>query len=205
MVLGATCALGQNTFTNPLLPSGPDPWVEYHDGMYYYMNSTPKNLTLWKTRNMADLKSAPKKVVWNPPATGPYSHDIWAPEIHFLQGKWYIYFRRRRRKTTVASHLGDRKLLGRPIRRRMDFQGQVSDASDKWAIDASVFEDRGKLYYDLVGMGRRRKRHPEHIHRAYEKSVDRGERRVHGFPSRNIRGKKWAISDGIEDETIRLT
>ena len=83
------------TFTNPLLPTGPDPWVEYRDGFYYYMNTTGKNLTVWKTRNMADLASpdkTEKKVVWTPPASGPYSHDIWAPEIHFLQGKWYIYF-----------------------------------------------------------------------------------------------------------------
>ena len=80
------------TFHNPLLPTGPDPWVEYKDGFYYYMNTTEKNLTLWKTRNMADLKSADKKVIWIPPASGPYSHDIWAPEIHFLEGKWYIYF-----------------------------------------------------------------------------------------------------------------
>jgi GH43 family beta-xylosidase len=80
------------TFTNPLLPVGPDPWVEYKDGFYYYMNTTATNLTLWKTRSMADLKSAEKKVVWTPPASGPYSRDIWAPEIHFLDGKWYIYF-----------------------------------------------------------------------------------------------------------------
>src|SRR5919204_4754702 len=80
------------TLTNPLLPVGPDPWVEYKDGVYYYMNTTIKNLTLWKTRSMADLKTAPKKVLWTPPASGPYSHDIWAPEIHYLQGKWYIYF-----------------------------------------------------------------------------------------------------------------
>ena len=58
LFFGVACALGQNTFTNPLLPSGPDPWVEYHDGTYYYMNTTTKNLTLWKTRNMADLKFA---------------------------------------------------------------------------------------------------------------------------------------------------
>ena len=80
------------SLTNPLLPVGPDPWVEYKDGFYYYMNTTINNLTLWKTRSMADLASAPKKIVWIPPATGPYSHDIWAPEIHFLEGKWYIYF-----------------------------------------------------------------------------------------------------------------
>jgi hypothetical protein len=76
---------------NPLLPSGPDPWVEYKDGYYYFMRTTATNLTIWKTRSMAELGSAEQKVVWTPPSTGPYSHDIWAPEIHFLRERWYIY------------------------------------------------------------------------------------------------------------------
>src|SRR5690348_13240502 len=80
------------TFTNPLLPTGPDPWVIYKDGFYYYMNTTGMNLTIWKTRSIADLKTAEKKVVWRPPASGPYSHEVWAPELHFLDAKWYIYF-----------------------------------------------------------------------------------------------------------------
>ncbi|HEV7217239.1 MAG TPA: hypothetical protein VGN39_00090 [Terriglobales bacterium] len=42
------------------------------DGVYYYMNTTGTNLTLWRTRNMAELKSAEKKVVWTPPSSGPY-------------------------------------------------------------------------------------------------------------------------------------
>src|SRR2546430_6698135 len=92
LVAAAFAATAQTTFTNPLLPTGPDPWVEYKDGWYYYMNTTVNNLTVWKTRNIADLKSAQKKNVWTPPATVPYSHDIYAPEIHFLRGKWYIYF-----------------------------------------------------------------------------------------------------------------
>ena len=33
---------------NPLLPSGPDPWVIVKDGVYYYMNTTGSNLTIWK-------------------------------------------------------------------------------------------------------------------------------------------------------------
>ena len=62
------------------------------NGFYYYMNTTGSNLTIWKTRSMAELASAEKKVVWRPPANGPYSRDVWAPELHFLRGKWYIYF-----------------------------------------------------------------------------------------------------------------
>ncbi len=81
-----------STFQNPLLPSGPDPWVISRDGFYYYMNTTGNNLTIWKTRDITDLKEAEKKVVWTPLAVGPYSKNVWAPELHFLRGKWYIYF-----------------------------------------------------------------------------------------------------------------
>src|SRR5215470_9670020 len=70
------------TFTNPLLPTGPDPWVIAKDGYYYYMNTVGDNLTIWKTRSLPQLKNAEKKVVWRPPASGPYSHEIWAPELH---------------------------------------------------------------------------------------------------------------------------
>ena len=144
-----TLVLGQEnnaTFTNPLLPSGPDPWVEYKDGFYYYMNTTGTNLTVWKTRNIADLKSAEKRVVWTPPATGPYSHDIWAPEIHFLRGKWYIYFAGDAEKNSSHRIWVVENSSPDPLAGEWTFKSKVTDASDKWAIDASVFEDQGKLY-----------------------------------------------------------
>src|SRR5947207_11562035 len=92
ILLFASLAAAQSTFTNPLLPSGPDPWVEYHDGVYYYMNTTATNLTLWKTRNLADFKYAEKDAVWTDAAAGPDSHDILPPEIDFLAGTWYNHF-----------------------------------------------------------------------------------------------------------------
>jgi GH43 family beta-xylosidase len=134
------------TFTNPLLPTGPDPWVIYKDGFYYYTNTTATNLTLWKTRNLADLATAEKKVVWIPPTTGPYSHDLWAPEIHFIQGKWYIYFaadaenNQTHRIWVVENSSPD------PMQGEWTLKGKVAAPSDRWAIDASVFDDRGKLY-----------------------------------------------------------
>jgi len=139
-------ARDNSTFTNPLLPTGPDPWVEYKDGVYYYMNTTGTNLTVWKTRSMADLKSAPKKIVWTPPATGPYSHDIWAPEIHFLDGKWYIYFAADAGTNDSHRNWVIQNSSPDPFEGEWVFKGKVSDATDKWAIDPSVFENEGKLY-----------------------------------------------------------
>lgn len=137
----------QSTFTNPLLDSGPDPWVTSRDGWYYYMNTTAVNLTVRKTRDITDLRNAESKVVWNPPANGPYSKDIWAPEIHFVNGKWYIYFaaddhsdNRTHRIYAIENASAD------PLSGEWTFKGKVSDPTDKWAIDPTVFDNNGQLY-----------------------------------------------------------
>jgi GH43 family beta-xylosidase len=153
LCLGLLCvgAAAQNqpsasTFTNPILDSGPDPAVIYRGGYYYYMNSTGVNLTIWKSRDITDLRHAEKKVVWVPPSSGADSHELWAPELHFLQGKWYIYF---------AADYGDNKThrlfviensSTDPLDGQWTMKGQVKDATNKWAIDPSVFENRGTLY-----------------------------------------------------------
>src|SRR6188768_4043385 len=139
-------ASAQKTFTNPLLPSGPDPWSIYKDGYYYYMNSTGNNLTIRKTKNIAYLSSAEKKVVWTPPETGEYSKELWAPEIHFLQNKWYIYFaadsgNNNDHRMYVLENASADPLLGEWV-----MKGKLTTPEDKWAIDGSVMEHKGKLY-----------------------------------------------------------
>jgi GH43 family beta-xylosidase len=131
---------------NPLLPSGADPWVTSKDGFYYYMNTTGNNLTVWKTRHIANLNAAEKKVVWTPPSSGPYSHDIWAPELHYLQDRWYIYFaadagtNKSHRLWVLENSSPD------PLQGDWTMKGKLADASDKWAIDGSVFKHQGTLY-----------------------------------------------------------
>lgn len=31
-------------------------------------------------------------MVWSPPAFGPDSRSLWAPELHLIEGRWYIYY-----------------------------------------------------------------------------------------------------------------
>lgn len=134
------------TFHNPVLPSGPDPWVTSANGFYYYMNTTGRDLTLRRTRDITDLAHAEVKTVWVAPKTGPYSQDIWAPELHRLDGKWYIYFaaddgqNENHRIYVIENSASD------PLEGDWTFRGKVTDATDHWAIDASVFEDRGSKY-----------------------------------------------------------
>ena len=146
LVAVSYCTYSQKTFTNPLLPSGPDPWAVYKDGYYYYMHTTGHNLMVWKTKNIANLSTAEKKVVWTPPKTGPYSKEIWAPEIHFLQNKWYIYF-----SADSGNNIGHRVWVLEnaspdPLQGEWVLKGKLATADDKWAIDGSVMEYKGKLY-----------------------------------------------------------
>jgi GH43 family beta-xylosidase len=140
---GVVAQGGGATFTNPLLEHGPDPWVIAQDGWYYYMNSMGKNITIWKTRDMTDLRDAGKTVVWTAPEKGPMSHDIWAPELHRFDGKWYLYFaadggKNEGHRVYVLENEAADPTVGTWV-----MKGKVGDETNRWAIDATAFENDG--------------------------------------------------------------
>lgn len=146
VVYSAVNGQNSNSFTNPLLPAGADPWCIYKDGFYYYTHTTGRNITIWKTKSIADLRTAEKKIVFTPPAKGPYSKELWAPEIHFLQGKWYIYFaadsgnNNQHRLWVLENGSAD------PLAGEWVMKGKLSTPDDKWAIDGSLFQHKKKMY-----------------------------------------------------------
>lgn len=141
-----TAAPGGDTFTNPLLESGPDPWVVVWRGVYYYSNSSGTNLTLRKTSDITDLRHAPGRVVWTPEPGHLWSKELWAPELHRWGNKWYIYFaadageNASHRIYVVENESDD------PTEGTWTLKGKIGDATDKWAIDATTFELKGKHY-----------------------------------------------------------
>ena len=143
-VIAADTATGM--LVNPLLPSGPDPYSCYKDGYYYYTHTMGDRIDLWKSKNLADLKTAPHKTIFKPQPGTSYSRDIWAPEVMFLEGKWYAYF-----AADAKDNHGHRMWVLEnaspdPFEGEWVMKGKISDASDKWAIDGDVFNYKGKLY-----------------------------------------------------------
>ena len=72
-----------------------DPYVYKHtDGTYYFTASLPDydGIALRKADKLFDLKDAPEKMIWKKHDKGIMSFHVWAPELHFIFGKWYIYF-----------------------------------------------------------------------------------------------------------------
>jgi GH43 family beta-xylosidase len=135
------------TFTNPLLSSGPDPWVIQKDTTYYYMNTLGNRLAITSTSKMSQLAKGTSTTIWTPPATGAYSKEIWAPELHTFGGKWFMYFAAddgtndNHRIYVLENDAAD------PTSANWTFKGKIADpAADFWAIDASAFQYNNQLY-----------------------------------------------------------
>ncbi len=82
-------------YVNPLVRNRVDPHIHRHrDGFYYFTATAPEydRIILRRSRTLCGLSTASESVIWRKHATGVMGAHIWAPEIHHIDGKWYIYF-----------------------------------------------------------------------------------------------------------------
>lgn len=148
---GEEKSVTRSSFTNPLLSSGPDPWVMQKDGWYYFTHTTGKDLRLYRTRRMSELRHADMKIIWTPPSSGMNSKEIWAPEVHFIQGKWYFYYaaddgaNENHRMWVLENESMD------PFTGTWVDKGELKLPGNKWAIDGTAFEHDGRLYFTWSG------------------------------------------------------
>lgn len=88
-------------------------WVIRYEDYYYMTYTTNDNITILRspiltyvhclfpvlppeasllTSSPRDWNNADVKLAFSPPENTSYSYDLWAPELHFLNGLWYIIF-----------------------------------------------------------------------------------------------------------------
>jgi len=139
------------TFRNPLF-LGADPWVLFQEGNYYYCGSGEGNsIYIIKSPTLSGLASKDKSTVWKAPIEGRDSKEIWAPELHLLNGRWYIYYAaddgdNSNHRMFVLESAGSDP-LGAYIER-----GQITDETDKWAIDGTILQSvNGSIYFIWSG------------------------------------------------------
>lgn len=140
-----------STFRNPILITGADPWVVKDGNEYFVTFTTGNNITLLRTNKMSDIENATKKVVWVAPAVGMNSRDIWAPELHKINGKWYVYYAasdgvNANHRMWVLENASTDPFTGIWIDK-----GELNLPDNKWAIDGSPFEINGKNYFAWSG------------------------------------------------------
>lgn len=87
---------GQMTgYNNALIHRRADPFVTRGpDGTWYFTGSYPAydRILLRSSRTLEGLADASERCIWVKHDRGPMSCHIWAPELHYVWGKWYMYF-----------------------------------------------------------------------------------------------------------------
>ncbi|MBN2484950.1 MAG: family 43 glycosylhydrolase [Bacteroidales bacterium] len=141
LALTVTDLSSQCTFTNPLsAQSQPDPFVTYHNGYYYYTFTTGSDVQVRKSATLQGITAAPAIRVWGIEYEPSLTGAVWAPELHYLNGKWYIY-------TTAKDASCPNCSMRVIVLEGNDPQGQFAYRGIMAkGIDATVLNHNGALY-----------------------------------------------------------
>ncbi|WP_228853004.1 glycoside hydrolase family 43 protein [Aegicerativicinus sediminis] len=140
----------ESLFDNPIAEQRADPWVyKTDDGIYYLIATVPEydRIVIRKSKTLNGLKNATEKVVWNKHNKGVMGAHIWAPELHKINGKWYIYFAAGEAENIwnirmwVLSNTADDPMEG-----EWKEEGRIKTNIDSFSLDATTFEHNGKHY-----------------------------------------------------------
>ena len=126
-----------------------DPAVIFHNGMYYHCFSQGEKICICKAENLEKINNAEIQVVFIPDKE-EYAHELWAPELHIINDKCYIY---------VAMDDGKNEhhrmyVLENDSNDPLDqykMHGKIADETNKWAIDGTIIKYHGKLYMAWSG------------------------------------------------------
>ena len=135
------------TVTNPVIASGADPWVIRWEDNYYLSQSRRGSIWVNQFHNLSDIGTNGWVNVWTAPTNTPYSRNIWAPELHRLNGEWFIYFAA---DDGTNDHHRMYVLQGTSQNPQDPFllKGKIAAPTDRWAIDGTVLKMPGdKLYF----------------------------------------------------------
>ena len=152
---------------NPWIMQRADPYVYRHsDGTYYFTASVPTydSIVLRKSHSLNGLSTSAETVIWKKHASGPMGAHIWAPELHYLENKWYIYFAAGNAESPwhirpyILECADEDPLTGTWVEKGMIQPAEGDDFSfQAFSLDATILENKGKYYYiwaEKVGVGK---------------------------------------------------
>lgn len=137
-------------WTNPLVLQRADPHIMLHtDGWYYFTASVPQYdcIELRRARSLSELANAEPVVIWRKHEQGAMGAHVWAPELHFIDGKWYVYF--------AAGDVEDiwhirpyvlENTSASPLEGEWVEKGRIYTDWDAFSLDATTFAHQGRRY-----------------------------------------------------------
>lgn len=144
----------KTNYNEPFIIQRADPYVYRHkDGSYLFTASVPEydRIVLRGSRTLDGLADADEVTIWEKHRKGIMSIHIWAPEIHCIEDKWFIYFAAGNKdniwaiRPYVLACTGDD-----PLRDSWMELGPMQAADDfsfkDFSLDMTVFQNRGIWY-----------------------------------------------------------
>lgn len=154
-------------YNEPWILQRADPYIYKHtDGIYYFTASVPKydKIILRRADTLAGLQEAEEQEIWHCHESGIMSYHVWAPELHYIMGAWYIYFAAGERddvwkiRPYVLECKDDDPVTGTWTEKGMIRCAPEDDFSFRaFSLDMTVFENHGKhfcVWAEKVGVGR---------------------------------------------------
>ena len=154
-------------YNKPWILQRADPYIYRHiDGKYYFTASVPAydGIVLRRADTLAGLKDAPETEVWHKHESGIMSCHVWAPELHYIDQAWYIYYSAGDKDDIweIRPYVLECKDED-PISGTWTEKGKMRCSADDpfsfraFSLDGTVFENKGKYYYiwaEKVSVGR---------------------------------------------------
>ncbi|MFF3499604.1 family 43 glycosylhydrolase [Streptomyces sp. NPDC003247] len=138
------------TYTNPIAEQRADPHIVRHtDGYYYFTATVPEydRIVLRRATTLQGLSTAQEVTIWTKHTSGVMGAHIWAPEIHFIDGKWYVYFAAGATDDVWAIRMYVLEGTGaNPLTATWTEKGQISTAWESFSLDATTFVVGGVRY-----------------------------------------------------------
>lgn len=140
-------------YENPIVLQRADPWVWKENDTYYFTGSYPDydRICLRKAQKLNDLQAVDEVEIWHKHETGPMSKYIWAPELHKVNGAWYIYFAAAEREFEPNGMPTHRMFVlentdSDPMSNNWVEKGQIVTPIDSFSLDATTTVIDGVQY-----------------------------------------------------------
>lgn len=143
-------------YNRPWIVQRADPFVcRGDDGTWYFTASYPAydRILLRSSGTFEGLADAAERQIWVRHKHGPMGSHIWAPELHYVFGKWYIYFAAGDAEEIWRIRPYVLECAGDPMKDEWTELGPMLPSREDpmsftdFSLDATILPLRGEYYY----------------------------------------------------------
>lgn len=139
---------------NPFIIERADPQITRHtDGRYYFTATVPAydRIVLRGADTLLGLRDAEETTIWVQHPEGAMGSHIWAPELHWIDDAWYVYFAAGEAESATADVWRIRMYVLEnrnpdPLAGEWTEKGQIETPIDSFSLDATTFAHNGTRY-----------------------------------------------------------